>query len=131
MINFELRKKLPFISITAVHCGVEFRIYNVLVDTGSAATIFASDYVREFGIDSEPEDKIRKIVGVGGNEYVLEKRIDTLIIDGVSIEDSIIQIGDMDYGFGINGIIGGDLLMRTKMIIDYERCAILLQHSNQ
>ena len=98
-----------------------------MVDTGSAATLFASDYVRKFGIDSEPEDKIRKIVGVGGNEYVIEKRIDVLIIDGVSIEDSIIQIGDMDYGFGINGIIGGDLLIRTKMIIDYERCTILLK----
>jgi len=131
LINFELRKKLPFISITAVHNGIKFRIDNVLVDTGSAATIFASDYIREFGIDSEPEDKVRKIVGVGGNEYVIEKRIDALIIDSVSIEDSIIQVGDMDYGFGINGIIGGDLLIRTKMIIDYEKCAILLQRLNQ
>jgi hypothetical protein len=127
LINFELRKKLPFISITAIHSGIEFKVDNVLVDTGSAATLFASDYVRKFGIDSEPEDRIRKIVGVGGNEYVIEKRIDVLIIDGVSIEDSIIQIGDMDYGFGINGIIGGDLLIRTKMIIDYERCTILLK----
>jgi hypothetical protein len=98
-----------------------------LVDTGSATTIFASDYVRQFGIDSEPEDRIRKIVGVGGSEYVIEKRIDVLIIDDVLIKDSIIQIGDMDYGFGINGIIGGDLLIRTKMIIDYERRAILLK----
>jgi len=128
LINFELRKKLPFISITAVHRGIEFKTDNVLVDTGSAATIFASDYVREFWIDSEPEDKILKIVGVGGNEYVIEKRIDALIIDGVSIEDCIIQVGDMDYGFGINGVIGGDLLMRTKMFIDYERRAILLKH---
>lgn len=127
MITFELRHKLPFISITVVHGGIEFQIDNVLVDTGSAATILASDYVRKFGIDSEPEDKIRKIVGVGGNEYVIEKRIDALIIDGVSIEDSIIQLGEMDYGFAINGIIGGDLLMRTKMIIDYERCAISLR----
>ena len=126
MINFELRNKLPFISITAVHSGIEFIIDNVLVDTGSAATIFASDYIRKFGIYSEPEDKVRKIVGVGGNEYVIEKRIDALIIDSVSIEDCIIQIGDMDYGFEINGIIGGDLLMRTKMLIDYEKCAILL-----
>jgi len=92
-----------------------------LVDTGSAATLFASDYVREFGIDSEPEDKIRKIVGVGGNEYVIEKRIDALIIDGVSIENSIIQLGEMDYGFEINGVIGGDVLMRAKIIIDYEK----------
>ncbi|WP_171899661.1 hypothetical protein [Candidatus Marithrix sp. Canyon 246] len=86
LINFELRKKLPFISITAVHRGIEFQIDHVLVDTGSAATIFASDYLRKFGIDSEPEDKVRKI--------------------------------------------GGDLLMRTKMIIDYEKCTILLQHSS-
>ena len=128
LINFELRKKLPFISIIAVHCGIEFKIDNVLIDTGSSATIFALDYVRKFGIDSEPEDKIRKIIGVGGNEYVIEKRIDALIIDSVSIEDSIIQVGDMDYGFGINGIIGGDLLMRTKMIINYEKRAILLKH---
>jgi hypothetical protein len=68
---------------------------------------------------------------VGGNEYVIEKRIDALIIDSVSIKDCIIQIGEMDYGFGINGIIGGDLLMRTKMLIDYEKCAILLQNLNQ
>ncbi len=54
-----------------MHSGIEFKIDNVLVDTGSAATIFASDYVRKFGIDSESEDKIRKIVGVGGNEYVI------------------------------------------------------------
>lgn len=54
-----------------------------------------------------------------------------MIIDGVAIEDSIIQVGDMNYGFEINGIIGGDLLNRTKMIIDYERCAITLQYSNQ
>ncbi len=130
LIHFELRNKLPFISITAIHNSIEFRIDNVLVDTGSAATIFASDYLRKFGIDSEPEDKVRKIVGVGGNEYVIEKRIDALIIDDVSIEDCIIQVGDMDYGFGINGIIGGDLFMRTKMVIDYEKCAILLQHSS-
>jgi len=129
LINFELRNKLPFISITAVHSGIVFKIFNVLVDTGSAATLFASDYVREFGIDSESEDKIRKIVGVGGNEYVIDKRIDAFIIDGVSIEDSIIQLGDMDYGFEINGIIGGDLLMRTKIIIDYEKRAILLKNN--
>ncbi len=42
LINFELRKKLPFISITIVHNGIEFKIDNVLIDTGSAATIFAS-----------------------------------------------------------------------------------------
>lgn len=131
MINFELRKKLPFISITAIHNGIEFKVDNVLVDTGSAATLFASDYVRQFGIDSEPEDRIRKIVGVGGNEYVIEKRIDVLIIDGVSIKDSIIQVAEMDYGFGINGIIGGDLLIRTKMIIDYERRTILLKEKNK
>jgi hypothetical protein len=94
LINFELRKKLPFISITALHSsGIEFKIDNVLIDTGSAT--FALDYVRKFGSESEPEDKVRKIVSVGGSEYVIEKRIDALIIDSVSIEDSIIQVGDM------------------------------------
>lgn len=127
LINFELRNRLPFISIAVIHCGHEFEIINVLVDTGSAATIFSSDYVRKFGIDSEPDDKIRKIVGVGGYEYVIEKRIDTLIIDNIHINDSIVQLGNMDYGFGINGIIGGDLLIRTKTIIDYEKCTMCLQ----
>ena len=63
-----------------MHCGIEFKIDNVLIDTGSSATIFALDYIRKFGIDSEPEDKIRKIVGVGGNEYVIEKRIDASLL---------------------------------------------------
>ena len=69
LIHFELRNKLPFISITAVHNGIKFTIDHVLVDTGSSATIFASDYLRKFGIDSEPEDKVRKIVGVGGPKW--------------------------------------------------------------
>lgn len=75
LIHFELRKNLPFISITAVHKGVEFSIDNVLVDTGSAATIFASDHIREFGIDSEPEDKIRKVIGVGETNMFLKREL--------------------------------------------------------
>jgi len=39
----------------------------------------------------------------------------------VEVNDFEIEIGAMDYGFGIEGIIGMDFLRQGKIIIDLER----------
>jgi hypothetical protein len=58
-----------------VHSGIEFKIDNVLIETGSAATIFALDYVRKFGIDSEPEDRKEKLLVWEEMNMLLKKEL--------------------------------------------------------
>ncbi|RYD03277.1 hypothetical protein N752_20815 [Desulforamulus aquiferis] len=42
-----------------------------------------------------------------------------------SISNFKIQIGDMDYGFEIDGIIGLDYLLKAKVIIDLETLTLV------
>lgn len=51
---------------------------NVLVDTGSASTVFSADKVLEIGLQLERDDYVHRIRGVGGAEFGFTKRVDTL-----------------------------------------------------
>ena len=48
---------------------------NVLLDTGSGSTIFATDQLLLMGLRYEPEDSVHRIHGVGGTEFVFTKRV--------------------------------------------------------
>ena len=48
------------------------------------------------------------------------KRLDRIDLGGVSVPDFEIQIGSMNYGFPIQGIIGMDFLLRIRAIIDLD-----------
>src|SRR5207244_4507504 len=93
--------------------GASTRIIpDVLLDTGSAGTILAVDAVAELGISFAPDDLISGIRGVGGREFVFHRRLDRLAIEGYGIEGCDVEIGGMDYGFPLNGILGLDFLTR-------------------
>jgi len=62
--------------VTLGRGGQEIALERVLLDTGSAATLFAIDEVAALGIVPEPTDQIRRVVGVGGSEFVITKRIE-------------------------------------------------------
>ncbi len=47
------------------------------------------------------------------------KRLDKVSLDTVSVNNLIVQVGRMDYGFRIQGIIGMDFLLRVGAIIDF------------
>lgn len=112
---------LPFVETKLVHGGKEILLSNVLIDTGSASTIFSADKALELGLDPSLEDSIYTVRGVGGTEFVYEKFIDKVEIGSIEVRKLRIQIGAMDYGFDIDGIIGIDLLMEEKVIIDTGR----------
>lgn len=97
---------------------------NVLIDTGSASSILKLDLVQTIGITAEPHDILGTIRGVGGSEPVYLKTIDTLEIDDIKIENAQVDIGIMDYGFDIDGIMGMDLLLRMKSLIDLDKMEI-------
>ena len=113
-----LKDNLPFTEVILNYRGIEFEIPDVLIDTGSASTILVADLVAEAGIEPEMSDILYTIRGVGGTEAVFSRQVDSLQVGPAMVKDFEIEIGGMDYGFEINGILGMDYMLRAGMIID-------------
>jgi hypothetical protein len=101
-------------------------LQNTLLDTGSTGTVFAADKLLTIGLEYAPEDKVRRIRGVGGAEFVFTKQIDWLVVGDLETQDFEIEVGAMDYGFDIDGIIGIDMLTKVGAVIDLHRLEINL-----
>jgi len=96
----------------------EIEIDNILIDTGSATTILSADELNKIGISPLPEDIIYTIRGVGGIETVFTRMLDYIELDGKRHLKPDVEIGGMDYGFEINGILGMDLLLKLGVVIN-------------
>lgn len=109
---------LPFCSVKLNYKGKEIALNDILLDTGSGGTVFKMDKVEEIGITIEEEDTIETISGVGGSEFVYKKILDVIEIGEIKLKGFKVEIGVMDYGFEINGIVGMDFLKAVGAIID-------------
>ena len=94
------------------------QLSKVLLDTGSAATLLNIEHALGLDLDCLPTDPLRRICGVGGAEFVFEKRIAKITLGEMRCMDFAIQIGDMDYGFPLDGIIGMDFLTQVGAQVD-------------
>jgi len=119
-----LKDSLPFIMIKIIYKGKEIDIPNVLIDTGSASTILAADRLTAIDINPSAEDILHTIRGVGGIEVVYLRKVDLLNAGKCSIPDFEIEVGGMDYGFGINGILGMDFLTASGAIINLKEMQV-------
>lgn len=109
---------LPFVSMTVVFRGRELKLEKVLLDTGSASTLLNADIVQEIGMVPEGNDIVDIIRGVGGVEYVYTKYLDSIIVDEAILKDFQVEIGNMDYGMEIDGILGFNFLKQAGSVID-------------
>jgi hypothetical protein len=66
----------------------------------------------------EGNDVVDTIRGVGGIEYVYTKILDAIHFGNFSIEEFQVEIGSMDYGMDIDGIIGFDFVVAAGLEID-------------
>lgn len=123
-MQLRLVDDLPFATLTLTHEGATLAITNVLIDTGSATTILAADQVALIGLVPAPDDMLYTIRGVGGTEVVFTRRVEALQLGGYRLPDFEIEVGGMDYGFEINGIVGMDFLTRAKAVIDLGKLMI-------
>lgn len=64
------------------------------------------DKVEEIDISIAENDTIETISGIGGEEFVYLKKIDKLTLGNFELKHFQVEIGVMDYGFNINGILG-------------------------
>ncbi|MEW6363658.1 MAG: retropepsin-like aspartic protease [Acidobacteriota bacterium] len=117
-MRLRLKDSLPFVSLTVTYRGLPVEVPEVLVDTGSATTILAADIVEAVRIAPSPEDALCTLRGVGGNEVVFTRRVDSLRLGHFEMAHFEIEIGGMDYGFDINGILGMDCLTRAGAVIN-------------
>ncbi|HPR54005.1 MAG TPA: retropepsin-like aspartic protease [Deltaproteobacteria bacterium] len=113
-----LKDNLPFTTVSVSYEGKTINIPNILIDTGSGTTILAADIVSVINIAPSPEDTLFTIRGVGGNEVVFSRRVEALCVGEQRITDFEVEIGGMDYGFEVNGILGMDYLISSGAVIN-------------
>ena len=116
-----LRDNLPYTTVTLVYKGQRLTVSDVLIDTGSATSVFSADVVQAIQIEPEPEDMLHTIRGVGGLEVVFARRVDGLGVGGHFVPDFEIEVGGMDYGILLKGILGMDFLLRAGACLDLGR----------
>ncbi len=125
MIPLTFRDALVFVELDVTYRGQTLHLSDILLDTGSRGTLISVEAVESIGLEGELTDTIRKIFGVGGVEYVIEKTVDSVTLAGVTVSNFAVELGKMNYGFVINGIVGLDLLRAVRATIDLDALALL------
>ncbi|TDF97053.1 aspartyl protease family protein [Paenibacillus piri] len=115
-MNLNVKFGLPFVSVTIQFRGQQLMLEKVLLDTGSAGTIFKADVVGTIGVVPESEDVVDSIQGVGGIESVYTKNFDAIHFEGVCIDNFQVEIES--NGLDMDGIIGFDFIRTSCLIID-------------
>ncbi|NQX69666.1 retropepsin-like domain-containing protein [Paenibacillus alba] len=130
-MNFNIHYGLPFVTVTIQFRGKRLTLQKVLLDTGSAGTIFNSDVVGVIGVIPESEDVVDTIRGVGGVEYVYTKNFDAIYLDRVCLDNFQVEVGNMDYGMEIEGILGFDFIQTANLIIDTVRMEVYSENQKK
>ncbi|MEP7011769.1 MAG: aspartyl protease family protein [Acidobacteriota bacterium] len=123
-MKVRLAHGLVYVEVVVSFRGRSLHLSDVILDTGSAGTIFAADRMLEIGVAPEPADAIRRIRGIGGTEFVFTKGLDRLVLGEIQIDSFEVEIGAMDYGFPADGILGLDYLLKVGAVIDLRRLEI-------
>lgn len=117
-MKIRLEGGLPFVTASLRFADREISLQRVILDTGSASSVFAADEVSRLGLLAEPQDVLRRIRGVGGSEFVFAKQLDALRLGELRVDAFEIQVGAMDYGFPLQGLLGLDFLRQAGAVID-------------
>lgn len=100
---------------------------DLIVDTGASHTVLDVERARRF--DLATEDRGRRATGIGlENQRVASGRLENVAIGSVRFETlpvtviDLTQVNQVLRSFGnppVDGIVGADLLMSQKAVIDY------------
>jgi Aspartyl protease len=119
VISIRIVDGLPFVEVTISANNKSVVLKDVLLDTGSAGSIFSADSMLDLGLIPKGEDDLYVIRGVGGTEYVFSKTVEKVTLGSVSLDNFKIEVGAMDYGFNMDGILGVDYLLKAKLNVDF------------
>jgi hypothetical protein len=117
-MKYHLEFGLPFVNVSIQFRGRKLILRKILLDTGSAGTIFNANVVGDIGVIPESDDIVDTIRGVGGVEYVYTKNFEAINLDGICLNNYQVEVGNMDYGIEIDGILGFDFIQTANLIIN-------------
>jgi hypothetical protein len=123
-MRLTLKDDLPFTHVQVAYRGFVTEITDVLVDTGSATTILAAHAVAQISIVPESSDTLYVIRGVGGVETVFTRQVEYLRVGQRGVPGFEIEVGGMDYGFEINGILGMDYLLQAGAVLNLRELSL-------
>ena len=123
-MKINIQYGLPFVELDVTFRGKKLRLDNVLLDTGSAGTVFNANVLEKIDVVPEENDVVDTIRGVGGVEYVYVKNFDLIQFEEISQKDFKVEIGNMDYGMKIDGILGFDFICSAKLVIDTSKMLV-------
>lgn len=123
-MKIDIHYNLPFVCLDVEFRGKKKKLDRILIDTGSAGTIFNANIVEEIGVVHEENDIVDTIRGVGGVEYVYVKNFDIIHFGDIRQENFEVEIGNMDYGMNIDGILGFDFIRASNLVIDTEKLLV-------
>ena len=116
-MKLRLERGLLLGQVLIEHNGKKLELDRVLIDTGSSGCVFQTEELRKIDVGFEPDDELHRIRGVGGSEFVFSKRLARLQVGDLNALDFQVEIGWMDYGFALQGIVGLDFLLQTRAVI--------------
>lgn len=119
-VILQVRNGLPVVSLTLEYQGRNVTVDNVILDTGAAESLIDREAVEELQIETDDNDIIVPMAGIGGRAYALRKRIDGLQFGSYCVESPYVDFSNMDEHPGVNGLLGFDILSDGKCVIDLE-----------
>lgn len=121
-MNIQMQDGLPIVSISLTYQGRKMCLDEMLLDTGSATTIFDTDAVEEIGLIIDRENgRPKRMYGVGGeSELCYEQTVSNLVIDDYLLDSFRLQLGITKETYGFNGILGVDFMLKFGLIIDFQ-----------
>jgi predicted aspartyl protease len=116
--SITIRNGLPFVAVELTHNGKTLLPGDFLIDTGSAGTMIDAEYALELCLTPGKQEKIARITGVGGAEFVYLKVLEKIAVGSLIVTGLVVEVGAVTHGFGFGGILGMDFLSATNAIID-------------
>lgn len=118
-MKFNWYGQLPFLSIELNIDDTTITFDNVLIDSGSASSLFNVEKLYENGLGIKNTDVVCNMVGIGGAEQVFQREVKGALIADCHIGKPVVQFGEMDYGFQIDGLLGADILSSMSAVLDF------------
>src|SRR5258708_25956755 len=110
---------LAFGSVVLQDNNRQIHIDNVLLDTGSGGSVFRTHDLEDIGVMLERSDQLRFLTGIGGQEPVIEKRIDRIEVGNLSLSPYTIELGAVQYGYNILGVLCMAFLLHVGATINF------------
>jgi predicted aspartyl protease len=123
-VSIRYEDELLFATVEVTVGGKRTIMDRFLLDTGSVSTVLSAAVAVSIGLAAKPDDEIRRIRGVGGSEWVYAKRLERIQVGEMRIDDFEIEVGAVEYGITMDGILGLDFLISCGAIMDLDKMRI-------